>query len=160
MKTVWLLITIVLLYILFRDNTLGREGFHSTPRSSCGMLLPKPRYETSLHPDHVHRANYQRLKDGTHCGLYPLDPYNQEGIFHRESGSLINRVIGHPTSNTKIAQISPQTSCVKINPNIPKYNEYYLKNRVGRTPYAIPAVKIPTDNSIKFVNITPNPTGY
>lgn len=147
----WVILTIILVRTLLKHRMNdGIENFwrqptrfgpHLTPTSSCGLLLPKPRYEVSLPPDH-------RTIGNDDCYYQHLNEPN------------VMSYLGDPLSNTRIAHLSPQTAYINIKNSTPKYNEYYIKNRVGRTPYAVPAVKIPTDNSVKFVNVTYNPTQY
>jgi len=157
MILIWIILGLIVFNTIIKINTgyslesfwryPSRFGPHLPPRSSCGMLLPKPRYETSLPPDYDVLATTQ-------------DDIYYQHLNEPNYNSYVQYTTGGPVSNTRMAHISPQTACVNITDATPRYNEYYVKNRVGLTPYAVPAVKIPTDNSVQFVNITANPTGY
>lgn len=123
------------------------------PYTSCNLLLPHPRYEVSDPPDsgingnwdYSSGANGSPQTTGHSNHTYPL------GRFYN--------YIGAPHRNTFMAPIGGGIACVNIRDRRPKTQKFHIKNRAGCSMYAWPAVDIPTDGSIGFVNITPSPSG-
>ena len=119
-------------------------GPHLPPFSQRALLLPTPRYEVSLSPDH---------------SLFGTISGNDQVYQHLNEPNLISYAwdaktgCQYPPSNTRLSLISPQTTCVNIKNTIPKNNRFYVKNRVGNIMYSENAVEIPTDGSVKRVGI-------